>query len=49
MIDVDDSADEVTVPSDVSSFDVGKLLEDLMESFTEGMSGSASAGFSYSG
>lgn len=36
VFDVDDSADEVTVPSNVSSFDIGVLLDQLLEGFSAG-------------
>jgi hypothetical protein len=46
VVDVDDSADQLKVPSDVSSFDVGALIDE----FLQGMQGAqGQAGFSYSG
>ena len=44
VLDVNDHADALTAPSDVSTFDVGALLDDLLNSFTRGFSSSASSG-----
>lgn len=33
IVDVDDSADEVTAPTDVSSFDIGEILESVLSEF----------------
>lgn len=35
VIDVDDSADELVAPTDVSAFDLGTFLEDFFEGFDE--------------
>jgi hypothetical protein len=41
VVDIDDSADEVKVPDDVSAFDVGELLSSLLEGFSEQSGGLA--------
>jgi hypothetical protein len=46
LVDVDDSADQLTAPTDLSSLDLGSILDDFLKSFT----GSAMSGASsYSG
>jgi hypothetical protein len=45
VVDVDDDADEVEVPDNVSTFDVGKLIDQ----FLEAMSGSMADSFSFNG
>ena len=44
---VDDAADAVTAPDDVSSVDLGKLFQDFLDSLKDASDGSG--GFSYSG
>jgi hypothetical protein len=48
IVDIDDRADEVAVPDNVSSFDVGALLDQLLQGFSEGVGAGVSAG-SFSG
>jgi hypothetical protein len=44
ILDVDDAADEVRAPTDVSSFDIGALLDEVLSSFSgEGAAGSSSS------
>lgn len=43
VLDVDDSADEVKVPDDVSSFDLGAVIDDLLEGFTQGFGDESSS------
>jgi len=49
VVEIDDSADQLAAPTDVSSFDLAAMLEDLVGSFFGGMSGSSqSSQMSYS-
>ena len=42
VVDVDDSADQLSAPTDLSSLDLGALLDDFLKSFTAPMSSSFS-------
>jgi hypothetical protein len=42
VVDVDDSADQLSAPTDLSSLDLGALLDDFLQSFTAPMSSSFS-------
>jgi hypothetical protein len=47
-VDVDDSADGVDAPKDVSTVDLGALLDQFLGAFTQGASSSSSMGYSFS-
>lgn len=49
VFDIDDSADAVSVPTDVSTFDVGALLDDFLKNLGTSVSDSSSGDGSYSG
>ena len=49
VVDVDDSADQLTAPTELSSLDLGAVLDEFLKSFTAGAMGSASSSFSMSG
>lgn len=49
VVDVDDSADQLSAPTDLSSLDLGSVLDDFLKSFTGSAMGSASSSFGMSG
>jgi hypothetical protein len=49
VVDVDDDAEQVAVPTNVSSFDVGKLIDQFMQAFTGAAASSFQMSGSYSG
>jgi hypothetical protein len=46
---IDDSADAVAVPTEVSTVDLGAMIEEFLDSFSQQMTGAASMGYSFSG
>ncbi|MGB8651995.1 MAG: hypothetical protein WCD35_15185 [Mycobacteriales bacterium] len=49
VVDVDDSASEVSAPDNVSDFDLGKVLEQFMQGFGSSSSSASAFGGSYQG
>ena len=49
VVGIDDSAEAVAVPTEVSTVDLGAMIEEFLGAFTEQMSGVSSMGYSYSG
>lgn len=49
VVDVNDAADQLSAPTDLSSLDLGSVLDDFLKSFTGSAMGSASSSFGVSG